>query len=420
MTTENLPAVRDDHAPAQRTLIPQNPDSWLAVVENVAAFANQICDTDFVPKGLRGKPAAVAAAILSGRELGLPPMTALQGTHVVEGRPGLSAEMMRALVLAAGHEIEFTESTGAKCTIRGRRSGRDTWLEVTWNSDMARAAGLLGKSNWKNYPRALLQARATTELCRMIFADVIHGFRSVEELEDMTEDDQSGGTGTGAVEGSAPVKRSRRRTSQAPADALNAQAGESRPAGGTPEPPLPGEPGYDDAADDASGDAAEPVSPRDAGDDPAAASPEPEDVPEPESEPTPDSDSGTEDGAEQPTSAHVDDSAETPAEDPHPQASTDAAPAESPGDDDAGPRARTGPQHRKLMVQFTELLGEGHDRDERLRIMSRIVGRELSSSNDLNTLEARVVTDTVARVDNIGDLYAMLDAIDETRAGEEP
>ena len=35
----------------------------------------------------------------------------------------------------------------------------------------------------------MLQARATGELCRLKFTDVIHGMRTVEELEDMVDED---------------------------------------------------------------------------------------------------------------------------------------------------------------------------------------------------------------------------------------
>jgi hypothetical protein len=161
-------------------------DSWTTVVESVALLAAKIAETEFVPRDLRGSIPATAAAILYGREVGLPPMTALSQIAVVEGRPGLSAEAMRALVLAAGHEITFDESTTAKCVIRGRRHRTNTWTTVEWTLDMAQRAGLIRpRSAWTTYPRNMLQARATTELCRLVFPDVIHGFRSVEELGDM-------------------------------------------------------------------------------------------------------------------------------------------------------------------------------------------------------------------------------------------
>lgn len=163
-------------------------DSWTEVVEKVALFAGQISQTEFVPTALRGRDngAKVAAAIMTGRELGLPPMTSLASIHVINGKPGISAEMMRGLVLQAGHEIRVTESTSVKVVIKGRRAGGgdEDWTTVEWSEQDSRRAGIL-TGNHVKYPRQMFAARATTELCRLLFADVIHGLRSIEELEDL-------------------------------------------------------------------------------------------------------------------------------------------------------------------------------------------------------------------------------------------
>ncbi|GAB3750151.1 hypothetical protein [Microlunatus parietis] len=226
-------------------------DSWTAVLEQVADLAVKIAPTDFVPDGLRGKPGQVAAAILHGRELGLAPMTALASTHVIKGKPAISAEAMRALVQQAGHELGFVESTSARCTARGRRRGDEDWTTVTWTIDDARQAGLMSNNQWKTYPRQMLTARASVELCRMIFADVIHGMRALEEMDDVTpwegparEVEQVAGPATTKV-------RRARKTADAPTNDAASPApsnpepdpvGASTPEQGTPErrrPALP-------------------------------------------------------------------------------------------------------------------------------------------------------------------------------------
>lgn len=170
-------------------------DSWTVVLEQVGDLATRIAGTDFVPTALRGSVAKVAAAILYSRELGIPPMTGLASVHVVGGRPGISAELMRALILQAGHELAIVDSTADKCRIEGRRAGNERWTVATFTMTEAARAGLTedrrskeGKvtpSMYKVYPAEMLLARATTRLARMIFADVIHGMRSLEELQDM-------------------------------------------------------------------------------------------------------------------------------------------------------------------------------------------------------------------------------------------
>jgi hypothetical protein len=207
-------------------------DSWTGVLASVAALAEQIAGTEFVPKALRGNVPAVTATILHGRELGLGPMTALQQTHVIDGKPTLSAEGQRGLVYAAGHELEFVESTGARCTVRGRRAGVDRWTAVTWTLDAARSSGLVARSPaWKNYPRAMLAARASAELCRMLFPDVLHGMAALEELEDGAE--------TATATATKPVKRATRPVAAiAPPTAEDTPETAPTPAWETPPPPM--------------------------------------------------------------------------------------------------------------------------------------------------------------------------------------
>lgn len=157
------------------------------VIREAWTLAAKIAGTDFVPAAFRNKPEATMAALLTGRELGLGPMTALQRIHVIEGKPALDAQGQRALVLAAGHELWIEESTPQRCTVAGKRAGSSNVQTITWTFKEAEQAGLTGKQNWKRYPRQMLQARATAEVCRLIGADALGGLAyAAEELEDDT------------------------------------------------------------------------------------------------------------------------------------------------------------------------------------------------------------------------------------------
>jgi len=117
-----------------------------------------------------------------GDEIGVSPMAALQGIHVIDGRPFLSSELMRALVFAAGHSIVVAVSTGTRCVVIGRRAGEAEGVEIEWTAEMAKYAGLWGKGAWRTYPRALLLARASAELCRILFPDVVRGLGHVPDV----------------------------------------------------------------------------------------------------------------------------------------------------------------------------------------------------------------------------------------------
>ena len=160
-------------------------DSWVAVVQEISKLASVICDTDFVPKAYRGNAPAAAAAMLTGRELGLPPMTSLRHVQVVEGSPSLSAEYKRARVQSAGHEFDVLEISTTKCTVSGRRRGsKKPPTVITYTIEDARTARLVrDRGPWQTRPRRMLFARAGTELCDFLFADVTNGLPTTELLE---------------------------------------------------------------------------------------------------------------------------------------------------------------------------------------------------------------------------------------------
>lgn len=209
-------------------------DSWVPVLGAVAELAQKISGTDFVPDTMRGKPAAVAAAILAGREMGIGPMTALQNIHVIKGKPGQSAQLMRSLVLAAGHSLRFVETTDSRCIIEGRRQNEDEWERVTFTADQARRA----KIDLGLYPEDKLVARASSRLCRRKFADCLAGMAySTEELEDGDTDEHVAPISAIPAE---PKRTAKRGSPRSVTVATRSEAAEAQ-TDTVPPPPLPGE-----------------------------------------------------------------------------------------------------------------------------------------------------------------------------------
>jgi hypothetical protein len=149
--------------------------------ESLWTLSQRISNTPFVPTALRGKNEAVLACVLYGAELGLGPMQSLNSIHVIEGRTAMSPELMRAMVARHGHRIDVVENSATACEVKGMRSDTGSTATVRWTMEDAKLAGLAGKNNWKTYPRAMLLARATSELCRIVFPDVIAGLSYTPE-----------------------------------------------------------------------------------------------------------------------------------------------------------------------------------------------------------------------------------------------
>ena len=151
---------------------------WVEMLPAVGELAGKIAGTDFVPKGLRGNVAAVAACILTGHELGLGPMLALRGIVVIQGRVTISGELLGGMVLARGHALEWGESTPDAATVTLTRGDGLGSATVTYTMDMARRAGLTRNDTYKHHPEAMLRARALGAVVKMIAPDVSLGLES--------------------------------------------------------------------------------------------------------------------------------------------------------------------------------------------------------------------------------------------------
>ncbi len=158
---------------------------WALEAAAANKMAHALANTSFVPQALRGKPDEITAQILYGRDVNLPPMVALQQIHIIEGRPSLSALSMRGLAQAKGVRFRLEESTETRCKMSAKAPQDTEWTSVVWSMDRAKKLGVATKRNWQNQPTAMLIARATSELCRLVAAPLFLGISySTEELRD--------------------------------------------------------------------------------------------------------------------------------------------------------------------------------------------------------------------------------------------
>jgi hypothetical protein len=163
----------------------QRLGEWAQSADAAYQVAERLSSSAFVPAQFKGKPVELTAAILSGLEVGLSPMAAMRAFDVIQGQAAARAITLRAIAQSHGHEMVVIESTSARCRMKGKRRGSDEWQTVTWDITRAQALGLTGKDNWKKQPGAMLLARATSELARLIASDAILGIGySAEEVAD--------------------------------------------------------------------------------------------------------------------------------------------------------------------------------------------------------------------------------------------
>lgn len=152
-------------------------------VEQARLFAA----SSLVPDHLRGKPENCYLVLMLGESLGLHPAQALTSISVIKGKPVMSAELMRAVVMREGHRFRIDESsaTAARVTV-ARKEWPEDASSFSFTIEDAKRAGLVSDT-YNRFPSAMLLARVTTAACRAMFADVISGVSyTPEELEAVT------------------------------------------------------------------------------------------------------------------------------------------------------------------------------------------------------------------------------------------
>lgn len=159
-------------------------DLVMASLPDRMEYSKALAASDLLPKQYRGHPANVLVAVEYGAALGLSPMAAIQGIHVVEGKPTASAQLIGALVRNAGHKLRVTGTDEGAVAVIVRRDDPDYEFRAEWTMERAKRAGLAGKAVWKQYPTAMLKARAITEVARDACPEVLSGVAyTPEELE---------------------------------------------------------------------------------------------------------------------------------------------------------------------------------------------------------------------------------------------
>lgn len=178
-----------------------------------------ISNTEMVPAAYRGRPQAIVAAVLAGREMNLPPFEAMRSIDIIDGKPNLASELIQRRILEAGHKVKTVEATPERVTLRGARTGAPdfdpewdveevtyTWEEasrvvVKWKMEQGKngkwfpakdrdgnkipLSYLTDKENWRNYPTDMLYWRCLTRLARRLFPDAIGATKVTYTAEEL-------------------------------------------------------------------------------------------------------------------------------------------------------------------------------------------------------------------------------------------
>jgi len=156
-----------------KELMLKEQDNPIAKVEQMQRLCGKLMQSKHYQKmGEEG----VFAIVQKSHSLNIDPIDALNGgLYFVNGKVGMSTEMMASLIRQAGHNIsKDPKSTDEMIILHGKRCDNgDTWT-CTFGIEHARKAGLL-KNMYEKYLGVMLYNRCMSMLARQLFPDVIKG-----------------------------------------------------------------------------------------------------------------------------------------------------------------------------------------------------------------------------------------------------
>ena len=185
-----------------KAMIPSTPAEY-------ARMAALLLEARCVPAGYdKGSPEEIKAKVIIGLmksvEIGVPPITGLNGIMIVNNRPSVwgglavslvqnSGKLQKMMVRRIGPDPEpglllkqWDDATGYTVTMW--RKGQEEPYVGRFTVNDARRAGLWEnhkKQPWIYYPEDMLFNRARAKAMRMGFSDALHGMGIVEEERDI-------------------------------------------------------------------------------------------------------------------------------------------------------------------------------------------------------------------------------------------
>lgn len=140
-----------------------------------------------VPSQMRGNAGDMYILMQIAKYLNVPVISVLRGFSFIgdkDVKPTMTAQFMAGLVRNAGHTLREqwdAETNTATATII-RKDDPSFEHVAVWDEEKARVAGLWESTpTWVQYPKAMLTARAMSEVCRHAASEVLLGFSYVPE-----------------------------------------------------------------------------------------------------------------------------------------------------------------------------------------------------------------------------------------------
>ena len=191
MTTPNLPDTTNEAA----ELMPMESvdrdvlkelQSYAEAWGAAASISEQLARTDFAGP-FKGKPADMAAAILKGATIGIPPADIGKAIYVVHGTPALYGKTALAIALRHGYQADTLEDTPEAVTVR-MTSPQGQEMDVRYTIERAEKEGLVkgNAAQYKSRPSKMLYWKCIGELTDRMIPHLTGGMPIKEDVQQST------------------------------------------------------------------------------------------------------------------------------------------------------------------------------------------------------------------------------------------
>ena len=225
MSTDTI----EEAAPAETAAVPEPRNGTALAVRREThtlpakiAYAEALAASGMLPEAFRFKPANVLFAIEYGEMLGLPPVAAMMGIYVIDGKPAAYASLISALVRKAHHRLRvgYDEQKMMGWAEIVRCDDPDFTFRSEWDLDRAVIAELCtikdgkpfaldskGRSKpWRKFYPSMTKARAITEVARDACEEALYGLHYTPEELGADVDDEGHVIGGTIVSGPAAAQ----------------------------------------------------------------------------------------------------------------------------------------------------------------------------------------------------------------------
>lgn len=251
------PPVTPPSPPAQAPRPPLVSGARIAAlipstIDEAYRLAQGFVRAGMVPKGYTAKgenpsaeemTARVMLSIMTGMEIGLPPMAAVKNIVPINNRPTLWGDGVVAVLQASGQlEWEKVEWSGTKyaddwtCTYTAKRRGMETPYSASFSVADAKKAGLWSRDTYQGYGQRMLQAKARNWVAKDGFSDLLQGVYIREEVEEVAAKETAALPNTSSLDVGLPTPplQVESQTIDQPVPAIKTEA-ETVPVGGDSE-----------------------------------------------------------------------------------------------------------------------------------------------------------------------------------------